>query len=200
MTKRDLDAQETKKKILETAIKLFSEYGIETVTVDDITQHAGVSKGSFYTHFPSKDSVLVEQFNQIDAYYEKTFQEISPQTPASEQLRILIASMCHYCSNVCGVNVMKVVYMNQISLSDRQNILNKSDQRAVYVLLERIVEWGLRSGEFQVTLDREVLVEYLARFGRSLIYDWCLYDGKEDLETMGKEFFDLIIKWLTKPQ
>ena len=200
ITKRELDAQETKNNVFITAIKLFSEYGFETVTVDDITKRAGVSKGTFYTHFTSKDSVLLEQYNKIEERYMEAFKNFHPDTPASERLRVLVATMCEYCSNVCGVNVMKVVYMNQIGLGDKERIINENYTRTPHELLEQIVELGFSSGEFKVKLDCDTLVEYLTRFMRSLIYDWCLFGGERDLEKMGQEFFDLIIKWLKMPQ
>jgi len=200
ITKRELDAQETKNNLLITAIKLFSEYGFETVTVDDITKRAGVSKGTFYTHFTSKESVLMEQYYKIGERYREAFNNFSPDTPASERLRVLVATMCEYCSNVCGVNVMKVVYMNQIGLSEKERIINENYIRTPYELLKQVVELGYSSGEFKVKLDSDTLVEYLKRFMRSLIYDWCLFNGERDLETMGQEFFDLIIKWLKMPQ
>jgi len=195
-TRREIEARATRSKIFHTAINLFSQHGYDKVTVDDIVQYAGVSKGSFYTHFPSKESVLVEQFHLIDDYYEAAFRNVSSQMPASEMLRLLVSTMCKYCGNVCGVNVMKIVYMNQISLGEHENILLDSGERNLYTLLRKIVDQGFETAEFSVSLSKEVLVEYLARFLRSLIYDWCLYDGKQSLEEMGAEYFDTIISWL----
>ena len=47
-----------KKQILETAEKLFTEKGYQTTSVQDILDELGLSKGSFYHHFESKELVL----------------------------------------------------------------------------------------------------------------------------------------------
>ena len=47
-----------KKQILETAEKLFTEKGYQTTSVQDILDELGLSKGSFYHHFESKEYLL----------------------------------------------------------------------------------------------------------------------------------------------
>ena len=200
LTSRDLSARKTKDKIFETALKLFEEYGFETVSVDDIVQRAGVSKGTFYTHFATKDSVLVEQFRKIDQVYEKVYEEIPPNTSASEQLRTFVRTLCAYCSRECGINLMKVVYMNQIGLGKHERLISfgESKQGPSFRFLDSIIKLGFESGEFKVDLSGEKLMEYLERFAHGLIYDWCLIDGEKDLEEMGEEFYSIVIKWITR--
>ncbi len=46
--------------ILNSALKLFLEKGFSATSVEEITKLAGISKGSFYTYFHSKESLLNE--------------------------------------------------------------------------------------------------------------------------------------------
>ena len=48
----------TKRRIFNTAIKLFSEKGYESTSIEEITAVAGVAKGSLYYHFPTKEDVF----------------------------------------------------------------------------------------------------------------------------------------------
>jgi AcrR family transcriptional regulator len=196
-TKRTLEAIETKNKLFDISIKLFSKYGYEAVTIDDITERAGVSKGTFYTHFDTKDAVLVEQFKKIDHAYTEAFEGVDNKTSATEELLLLITTMCDYCSAECGVNVMKIVYMNQISIAAHPTILKKH-KRPFYTLLERIVEKGKQNGEFEKTLATQDAVMFLARSAHALIYDWCLYDGNFDLRSEGRRYFSIITEFLKK--
>ena len=57
MTKRDIKSQRTKDNILKASIKLMSKYGTEAMTVKNICEEAGVSNGTFYHFFSSKDDI-----------------------------------------------------------------------------------------------------------------------------------------------
>lgn len=48
----------TRERILHAALGLFIERGLEATTINDITEAADVGKGTFFTYFPSKESVL----------------------------------------------------------------------------------------------------------------------------------------------
>mgnify|MGYP004534149991 FL=1 len=54
----------TKRKIFETAMKLFAEKGYEATSVEEITATVGVAKGTLYYHFSSKEEIynfLIEE-------------------------------------------------------------------------------------------------------------------------------------------
>jgi AcrR family transcriptional regulator len=48
----------TKKSIFKAAIKVFSESSYDGATLDDIAAAAGISKGTLYYHFKSKDEIF----------------------------------------------------------------------------------------------------------------------------------------------
>jgi len=52
-------SEETRARILESAIKLFSSNGYNKASVDNICADAGLSKGAFYHHFESKQDLFL---------------------------------------------------------------------------------------------------------------------------------------------
>ena len=52
-------SEETRSRIVDSAIKLFSTYGYNKASVDDICAEAGISKGAFYHHFKSKQALFL---------------------------------------------------------------------------------------------------------------------------------------------
>lgn len=54
------DGIETKKKILTACVRLFLEQGYKETSITQITEEAGVTRGSFQNLFPTKDAVLME--------------------------------------------------------------------------------------------------------------------------------------------
>lgn len=51
---------EHRRKILDSAAKLFRANGFENVTVAEVMQAAGLTHGGFYGHFKSKDDLIAE--------------------------------------------------------------------------------------------------------------------------------------------
>src|SRR5262245_2974593 len=56
---RTRETSEARKRILETADRLFYQDGIRAVGIDRIIAEAGVAKMSLYKHFPSKDDLIL---------------------------------------------------------------------------------------------------------------------------------------------
>jgi TetR/AcrR family transcriptional repressor of nem operon len=50
----------TRAKIVESARILFNHHGFEQVSIDEIMKRAGLTRGAFYNHFPSKDELYAE--------------------------------------------------------------------------------------------------------------------------------------------
>ncbi len=48
-----------RERILETAYELFARRGIQAVGVDEVIRRAGIAKATLYSHFPSKDDLVV---------------------------------------------------------------------------------------------------------------------------------------------
>jgi len=56
--------EETRLNILEAALECFAQRGYGATGVAEICKRAGVTKGAFYYHFPSKQAVFLELFNR----------------------------------------------------------------------------------------------------------------------------------------
>jgi len=198
-TQRELNAQETKRSLFNTALKLFSQYGYDNVTVDEITGIVGVSKGTFYNHFASKESVLMEQFKQIDDHYDKVLGRLPKTATAKEKIIAFSDAMTRYCAEVCGIEVMKIVYSSQISNSRTIKIINNED-RQLYYYLNDIIKTGRKTGEFVCKTSDRYLLELLARTARGVIYDWCLYGNEEfDIVAEGRKNYIFLYERFCTP-
>ncbi|WP_337997322.1 TetR/AcrR family transcriptional regulator [Oleispirillum naphthae] len=196
---RSLNAMETKNRLLQTSLKLFKKRGFDKVTVEDITRYSGVSKGTFYNYFSTKEQVLVEQFDSIDLYYKQTLCLLAPDTPVAERAMCFIDAMSDFCRDIWGLSFLKIVYINQISLDRHPSMLLKKD-RLFYKIIEDIVRQGRDEGVFTTDMPVEEQVYLFASSARSLLYEWCLHDGEFDLKAAGRSFFARVMKLISKPQ
>lgn len=58
LSKRERKKLETRQSLMRAALRLFGERGYEATTVQDITEAAGVAKGTFFNYFDTKEAVL----------------------------------------------------------------------------------------------------------------------------------------------
>lgn len=59
-----------KQHVIEKAHQLFIEKGYKATSIQDILDHSGISKGTFYNYFPSKSELFKSVFNSIRGKYE----------------------------------------------------------------------------------------------------------------------------------
>ncbi len=57
--------KQVRKKIIESARILFNRHGFEEVTIDKIMNFAGLTRGGFYNHFSSKNSLYSEAISSF---------------------------------------------------------------------------------------------------------------------------------------
>ncbi len=57
---REKKRLETRERIYQAALAEFRETGFQKAQIDRIVERAGVARGTFYFHFPSKEHVLLE--------------------------------------------------------------------------------------------------------------------------------------------
>lgn len=90
-------SEETRNHILEAATHLFSKTGYDATGVAEICQAAGVSKGAFYHHFPTKQAVFLALLNSylngIDAGFKVMRQQTQDVPQAILQMAELVGSL-----------------------------------------------------------------------------------------------------------
>lgn len=57
--------KQTKEWILETAVKLFNEYGTQAVSTKRIAAEMGISPGNLYYHYKNKEEIIRAVFKQM---------------------------------------------------------------------------------------------------------------------------------------
>ncbi|MCD9086376.1 TetR family transcriptional regulator [Stenotrophomonas sp. SY1] len=72
--------------IIEAAIAVFGEKGVEKTTVSDIVSRAGIAQGTYYLYFPSRLSVMGGIAEQVVARLLQRLHERLDGLPAATQL------------------------------------------------------------------------------------------------------------------
>jgi AcrR family transcriptional regulator len=77
--------EHTRRRLQEEAVRLFTARGYHNVTVEEVATAAGVSHMTFFRHFPTKVSVLVD--DPYDPIIGETVAKTDPSLPPLERVR-----------------------------------------------------------------------------------------------------------------
>ena len=77
--------EDTKSKILNKALELFSDKGYDSVSVGEIAKAVGIKAPSLYNHYPSKQAIFDAIVEETAAKYEKDTDKIDIHVQNSQQ-------------------------------------------------------------------------------------------------------------------
>ncbi len=85
-------SQKTRRRIIGHATQLVHSQGLKNTTIDDIVEAAGITKGSFYFHFTSKEELGYAVIDNAAAYVLDDLARIArdPSLPAPRRLEAML--------------------------------------------------------------------------------------------------------------
>jgi AcrR family transcriptional regulator len=192
--------ERTKRKLFDSAAQLFAEYDFDDVTIDAIVEAAGVSKGTFYIYFESKDaliaSFLFDYVYAVDANYKANLDLLAPETPASDMLLSLTAKIADMITGRIGYNRMRSVYKLMLTASfDTEAV--KGYNRELYQIFVAVLKRGVEQGEFSSALSPETLAKHFVLALRGLSYEWCIRYPDLDLKEASRAHVEMLLKGIT---
>ncbi len=81
------EPSETKEKIIEGAIRVFSKYSVDMATMRMIAKEAGVTLSLLVYHFQNKETIYRHVLDRIYAIYSRRFQEVFARIESKEKLK-----------------------------------------------------------------------------------------------------------------
>ena len=201
ISKRKIQGAKTKESIYKIAKKLFLEHGIENVSVDTIVESAGVSKGTFYVHFESKDalaSLLINDYvTEIDLDYKSYLEMLSNETSASNIVILMMKRIAEVIENKIGYENMKVLYKAHLTKTIDVNSL-VSYNRELYKMFEYILNNGVEQGEFRSDISVDILSHHFVLAMRGITFEWCIRYPDFNLKEQILEHAEIMLKGIIK--
>lgn len=186
-----------RKKILDCAIALFLENGIEQVSTRDLTERLGISRSHIYHYFDNWRALSLEAVTRFLADEMETFETQLSSLTAEEKLRTFIESLISE-----NLNSTRKLYTSLWLLS----AIDESYQQIVHDFLEKwqgllikVIELGIEEGTF-----RKVDARRVARQIDAMSFGYCEYllnpASKSTVKESREDIQDFVQKVLLNTQ
>ncbi len=178
LSRQQQKSQETKEKIFEAAKRILKKKGYEALSIKNICEEAGVSNGSFYHHFRTKDDLL--------SYYIEEQPKIDPDlldVPATaaevkEAIIYVYLNYVHYCQEL-GVDFMSNYYTPK---NQSLNPLIRTERPYPIVTVHNYMQKCLDAGVITLHADLEDITTDIRMIVIGNVFEWCLKSGDADFE------------------
>jgi len=136
--------------IISAALELFAKKGFSATTTDEIAKKAKVSKGLIFSHFPTKDDILLTLIDEgVDQLLPKLNESDDRRTP-KEKLICLINAWFELLEK----NPLLVLLSLRLNLDDGwRKILRRKGKKYIELYLKRMRDLLVQAGSKKPALD-----------------------------------------------
>lgn len=171
-----VDKEAKKQEILEAAIQVFAQKGIAGAKIHHIAKAAGVSQGTIYLYYKSKEEI----FQNILQLHTQSAEPmllrfLSPDDGPREKIRKLMLGSLHGVPLEHGALLLEML---ATMIREPQRYDSISNFSGMHEVFQKVLEEGLQSGEFK-EIDTQALASALTG----------LLHGVQILELINKEEF-----------
>jgi AcrR family transcriptional regulator len=166
--------EERPQQILDAALKVFAAHGIAEARLEEIAARAGVSKGTIYLYFPSKEELFREVVRQkVVPLIANADARITSEGSAQDQLRRYVEHQWECLGLEDSEGWIRLVHLELHRYPDLaefhwQEVVARSNQ-----ILGDIIRRGVASGEFR-RIDPQTAVQMI----KAIILMHVLWTGR----------------------
>lgn len=178
LSKQQQKSKATKEKIFQAAKAILKKKGYEELSIKNICEEAGVSNGSFYHHFKTKDDLL--------SYYIEEQPSINPDVlelpenapEAKEAIIRVYLNYVEYCEEL-GVEFMAGYYDTK---NQALNVAIRTERPYPIVTVQNYVERAVGAGKIRLDGEIEGFTTDIRMIVIGNVFEWCLRNGEVDFK------------------
>ncbi len=194
-SKREQAREERRREILEAALAVFTQKGYHATNVSDVAAQAGVSQGTIYWYFDSKDELFQAAilFAFMD-FGEAALGGLDQYPTATEKLWAMARAMEDFADVAEGLFMLFLGYWASSDRREESAQVWMDLLREYKDVVAGIIEEGVANGEFK-QVDAEALVWALLA-----VYDglaaYGMFMPEMDLPRVNRAFVETLLNGL----
>jgi AcrR family transcriptional regulator len=186
-----------RERILQTAVTLFTRYGIKGVSMDQIANEIGISKKTIYVEFESKEEVLFECINYEIQKMNGIMEKIVRNSSSALEIMVKLSTNTHsYFSSLCPSfikDIRKFDKSCELLMDFNLKFKDRVRQHLVMGVEDEIfirdLDYELISSLF-VEQFRNVKSDYQYSVTMTFLKGICTYKGLKEMEQLHSMHID----------
>ena len=178
LTKQQQKSYETKERIFKAAKKILQKSGYENLSIKNICEEAGVSNGSFYHHFKTKDDLLSYYIEDQPALNPDFLEEPKSIQDVKRGIIRVYLNYVDYCKEL-GVAFISGYYDTK---NQALNPAIRTERPYPIVTVQTYVEKAIDAGIIHLNVTMEEFTTDIRMIVIGNVFEWCLRNGETDFE------------------
>lgn len=165
-------------QILEAAKKVFSRKGYEPVTMQDIVEESGMSRGGVYQYFSSTEEMMRALMEENTSKFEEYVESL---IKTNEKIWDALQSYLHEVESEAEDPFSMAAYEYFVTgwrTEERQNYMSRRYGNGQKIFL-RLFEEGVRRGEFVPKQSLEAITRFFINVNDGIALEATLLNGKQ---------------------
>lgn len=148
---------EPKERIAAKAEELFMQYGIRSVSMDDIAQQLGMSKKTLYQYYADKDELVN---SMIDRHITEMQSDCALcRVHAVNAIHEIFITMERLMKDLVNINPMVLYDLEKFHYSAFQRFREHKD-KFLFQEVKDNIEWGIREELYREDIQIDVMAKY----------------------------------------
>ena len=178
LSRQQQKSKETKERIFQAAKEILQKSGYEKLSIKNICDVAGVSNGSFYHHFKSKDDLLSYHVEEQPSVNPELLDIPSDKEDAKEAIVGVYLNYASYCY-VLGVDFISGYYHTK---NEALNPDIRTERPYPIVTVQKYLEKAVAANAIQLKLSIEEVVTDIRMLVIGNAFEWALRNGEVDMK------------------
>ncbi|MBP3664486.1 MAG: TetR/AcrR family transcriptional regulator [Tyzzerella sp.] len=178
LSKQQLKSKETKERIFQAAKRILQKNGYENLSIKNICEEAGVSNGSFYHHFKTKDDLLsyyIEDQPSMDSGLLEVPRNIEEAKNAIVGVYLNYAKYCR----TLGVEFIAGYYTPH---NQALNPTIRTERPYPIVTVQHYLEKAVAANAISLKLSVPEIVTDIRMLVIGNVFEWAMTNGQTDFE------------------
>lgn len=178
-------------RLLAEATRLFAQHGFERVSVQELVEAAGVTKGAMYHYFTSKDDLLYAVYERVLAMQMARLVRIAEGGGSvAERLHAAAADVVR--TTVDNLDDTVIFFRSLHMLSPGRQSEVRKERRRYHELFRSLIEEGTRRGVFRGDVPADIVVNHYFGAVHHLSM-WYRAEGQLSGAQIGGYYADLLL-------